>query len=181
MVGKQGSSRRSRRSRAKGTGSEFLRADRFGPLARARLSGPGLRTFLNIADRWDLSQTERRLILGSPVRSTCLDWVSKAREGRDLTLSLDVLLRISAVLGVHKGLKMMVGPDAEEQRTWLRAPHDAPTFGGKPPIALLANGTLDGIMRVRRHLDALGGSMFAAPVATEEEPARYADDDILLS
>jgi hypothetical protein len=129
-------------------------ADRFGPANRRRLSGPGLRAFLNIADLWGLSEGERMMVLGLPGRSTYFGWVSKAREGRDLTLPVDVLLRISAVLGVHKALRTLFGGSKAEEVAWLRDPHDAPDFGGQPPMALLANGTQDGIMLVRRYLDA---------------------------
>lgn len=154
-------------------------ATRLDPANRHRLSGPGLRAFLNVADLWGLTEGERLMVLGLPGRSTYFGWVSRAREGRDLTLPVDALLRISAVLGVHKALQILFGSGPEEV-AWLREPHDAPTFGGQPPMALLANGTQDGIMLVRRYLDAFRGGIFAAPGAADRDAAPYADDDIVI-
>jgi hypothetical protein len=155
-------------------------ARQFSPENRRRLSGPGLRAFLDIADLWRLTEGERLMVLGLPGRSTYFGWVSRARGGRDLTLPFDTLLRISAVLGVHKALRILFGSGPEEV-AWLREPHHAPTFGGQPPMALLANGTQDGIMLVRRYLDAFRGGVFAAPGAADLGAVPYADDDIVIA
>src|SRR3546814_1243839 len=79
-----------------------LPISRFAPANRRRLSGAGLRTFLAIADLWSLTEEQRRLILGYPARSTYRGWVKKAREHRDITLSVDALMRISAILGIDR-------------------------------------------------------------------------------
>jgi hypothetical protein len=156
-------------------------ANRFDPGNRRRLSGPGFRAFLNIADLWDLSETERRMVLGLPGRSTYFGWVSKTRDGRELTLPVDVLLRISGVLGVHKALRILFGGSKAEEVSWLRDPHDAPAFGGQPPMALLANGTQDGIMLVRRYLDAFRGGVFAPLGTVDLDFQPYSDDDVIIA
>jgi Protein of unknown function (DUF2384) len=161
-------------------GRPMVDAGHFAPAKRRRLSGPAMRTFLNIADKWQLSESERLMVLGLPGRSTYFGWISKARASEDLTLPLDALLRISAVLGVHKSLSILFGTD-HEALGWLRGPHDAPTFGGQPPMALLINGTQDGIMLVRRYLDAFRGGTFAAPDADDQNAAPYTDDDIVIA
>ncbi|NYZ16042.1 DUF2384 domain-containing protein [Azospirillum sp. RWY-5-1] len=160
-------------------GPAILDAGRFAADNRRRLSGPGLRSFLAIADAWGLGEGERLLLLGLPGRSTYFGWVAKARAGQDLTLPVDTLLRISGVLGVHKALRILFADDPEGV-AWLRDPHDAPTFGGQPPLALLTNGTPDGIMLVRRYLDALRGGVFAAPGSAVDAADAYGDDDIVI-
>lgn len=92
-------------SAAKAAVARFVRAN------RRRLSGPGLRTFLAIAALWGLTDEQRRLILGYPARSTYRAWVKKARKHRDITLSGDVLMRISAILGIYKGLRILFADD----------------------------------------------------------------------
>jgi hypothetical protein len=77
---------------------------RFQPANRQRLSGPGLRTFLTIADLWGLSEVQRRLALGFPSRSTYHSWCGKAREHEPITLDFDALTRISAVVGIYQAL-----------------------------------------------------------------------------
>lgn len=176
-------SRRNRRSEAGAsveTAPPAVNAGRFSAENRRRLSGPGLRAFLAIASLWSLSEAERLMILGLPARSTYFNWVSKAQDGRDLTLSVDVLLRISAVLGVHKALRILFGGSRDEEVAWLRDPHDAPAFGGQPPMALLANGTQDGIMLVRRYLDAFRGGTFTAPSTIDRDFEPYSGDDIVI-
>ncbi|ERM00783.1 hypothetical protein Q644_25005, partial [Brucella intermedia 229E] len=88
-----------------GKGPDILDAARFAPHSRKRLSGPGLRTFLTIADLWGgLDEQQRLMVLGLPSRSTYYNWVKAVRERRDITLDVDVLMRLSAVLGIHQAL-----------------------------------------------------------------------------
>src|ERR1700684_3811873 len=92
---------------------------RFSPESRKRLSGPGMRTFLAIADLWGLTEEQRRLILGLPPRSTFHGWAKAAREHVPLRLDLDTLLRISAILGIHQALGILF-PTEAEAIAWLR-------------------------------------------------------------
>lgn len=138
-----------------GTSCGTFDFERYSPANRTRLSGAGLRTFLNIADRWGLTTTERRIVLGWPAGSTYRRWVRRARAEQPLTLSVDQLMRISAALGIHAGLQVLY-PE-EEQVAWLREPHSNAVFGGRPPLALVTCGSLDGLMNVRRFLDARAG------------------------
>jgi uncharacterized protein (DUF2384 family) len=145
---------------------------------RRRLSGPALRTFVNVAERWGLSEAERLRVLGLPGRSTYYGWLDKARHGRSPALGLDVLLRISAVLGIHKALRIVFASD-RDGRAWLRAPNRGPTFGGQRPLDLVTSGTQDGLLAVRRHLDAWRGGQFAAPNSADAV-APLADADIVI-
>jgi Protein of unknown function (DUF2384) len=154
--------------------------ERFSPEQRKRLSSPGMRTFLAIANLWGLSEEERRMILGMPPRSTYHSWIKAAREHTALRLDLDTLLRISAVLGVHQALGILFATE-REGLAWLRGPHDAPVFGGRPPLALLTCGTQDGVLSVRRFLDAARGGLYMPPNSLDEAAAPLTDADIVLS
>jgi hypothetical protein len=125
---------------------------RFEPSNRRRLSGPGLRTFLNIADLWSLTEEQRRLILGFPSRSTYHNWSKRAREHRSLMLTVDVLTRISAILGIYGALRVLHADD-RQGTAWLRTPHNSIIFGGHPPLQLMTCGTQDGLLTVRRFVD----------------------------
>jgi len=158
----------------------FAGPERFSPDHRRRLSGPGMRTFLAIADLWSLTETQRRMILGQPPRSTFHGWMRAAREHDALRLDLDTLLRISALLGVHQALGVLFGSEAEGI-AWLRDPHDAPVFGGQAPLALLTCGTQDGILSVRRFLDAARGGQYMPPNSLDEAARPLTDGDIVFS
>ncbi len=160
-------------------GPAILDETRFAPEHRRRLSRPGLQTFINLAEQWQLSEGERLRILGLPGRSTYHGWVARARRGEELTLPVDVLLRISGILGIHKGLRILFG-SSQDALAWLRGPHRGPLFGGQPPIALITNGTQDGIMLVRRYLDAWRGGDFAAPNAADRDAPPFSDSDIVF-
>lgn len=161
-------------------GPHRLDVGRFAPANRRRLSAPGLRTFAAIADLWGLNEEQRRLILGMPSRSTFHAWLKAAREHRDVTLDVDVLTRISAVLGIHQALGVLniEEPDAV---AWLRRPHLAPVFGGQPPLALIASGTQDGLMQVRRFLDAARGGLYMSPNAVDEDARPYTDAELVFT
>lgn len=157
----------------------ILRADRFTAANRRRLSGAGLRAFLNIARVWALSERGKLSVLGFPSRSTFHNWVAKAEGGRALTLPADTLLRISAVLGIYKALRILF-EDEDTGIAWLRAPNAAPCFGGQRPIDLVTGGTQDGILLVRRYLDAWRGGVFAPPLDEAIEDVAWRPDDIAI-
>ena len=152
---------------------------RFAPANRRRLSGASLRTFLVIANHWGLTEKQRRLILGYPARSTYRGWVKKAREHRVITLSVDVLMRISATFGIHMGLRTLFDEE-QEGVAWLRQPHDARAFGGAAPIDLITSGTQETLMTVRRFVDSARGGLYIPPTPDEADFLPYEDGEILF-
>jgi hypothetical protein len=152
---------------------------RFTPANRRALSGPGLRAFVAIADRWGLAEADRIMILGLPAHSTYYGWVKAARRHRDITLPVDVLLRISAVLGIHQALRILFQTEPEGI-DWLRGPHAALVFGGRPPIDLVTSGTQDGLLTVRRFLDAARGGLYMPPNAADTDFRPLTNDDIVF-
>ncbi len=161
-------------------GADILYAARFSAANRRRLSGPGLRSFHAIADLWDLSEEERLLILGMPSRSAYYSWTKAVREHGEITLSADTLTRVSAVLGIHKALQILFATERDGLH-WLRGPHGAPLFGGQPPIALVVSGTQDGLLAVRRFLDAARGGIYMPPNAADEGFSPLTDGDIVFA
>jgi hypothetical protein len=161
------------------SGPLFLLPERFEPKARARLGGPALRAFAAIAEAWKLSEAQRLSILGFPGRSTYHYWLTKARNQKELLLPVDTLLRLSAVLGIHKNLRILFARP-EDEDAWLKKANDAAVFGGQPPLTLVTSGTQDGLMLVRRYLDAWRGGIFAAPNAADRDFRPYSDEDIVI-
>jgi hypothetical protein len=148
---------------------------------RIRLSAPALRTFVNIAAEWGLSERDRLAVLGQPGRSTYHAWLAKANAGRSLTLPLDTLVRISAVLGVYKAVKLIFVREGDDV-AWLRAPNSGPLFAGRAPLDLITSGAQDAILDVRRYLDAWRGGQASAPLAGATfEHAPIADDDLVFA
>lgn len=122
------------------------------PKIRRQISGPAIRTFLNVADAWRLTTEEQRGLLGWPPESTFY----KYKGGQVGTLPYDMLMRISLVLGIYKDLQILY-PERDLADRWIRLPNSNPLFGGKPALALMTEGGIDGLYQVRRLLDGRRG------------------------
>lgn len=154
--------------------------NRFDPVNRRRLSAPGLRTFLRIADHWGLNEQQRLLILGYPYRSRYISWCKQVQQQKQITLNVDVLIRISAVLGIYRGLRVICA-DEPQAVEWLRTPHKAIVFGGRPPLDLVTCGTQDGLLTVRRFLDSAYEGRYMPPGKLDVGFSGYDDADIIMS
>ncbi|MDU0343993.1 hypothetical protein [Bosea rubneri] len=107
---------------------------------RARVSGPGLRTFLNIADRWKLPESDRLALLQCDP-SQFADWSSIAQSNGPIVLETAELMRLSAILGVFAELQqLLASPDQE--RDWLTRVHKSQPFNGQAPLELLRGTAL---------------------------------------
>jgi hypothetical protein len=118
------------------------------------MSGPALRTFFRVADAWGLNVADQRALLGWPAAST----FHKYKGGDHGTLAFDTLTRISLVLGIYKALQVLY-PDATLADSWVRLPNTNPIFGGRPALTLMVEGGIDGLLQVRRLLDARRGGL----------------------
>jgi Antitoxin Xre/MbcA/ParS C-terminal toxin-binding domain/Antitoxin Xre-like helix-turn-helix domain len=122
------------------------------PKVRERMSPTAVRLFLGVSDLWRLAVDQRRALLGDISRATYHNW----QNGKVGTLTRDQLERISLVLGIHKGLKLLFADDASGMR-WLTSPnHDLP-FGGASPLERALRGSIDDLYAVRRYIDAWRG------------------------
>ena len=120
---------------------------------RARMAGPGLRTFFGIATEWGLTVQQQCTLLGDIARSTFHKW----RNDGTATLARDQLERISLVLGIYKAMKLLFA-DPEAGRAWFFAPNRDWTFGNKSPLARMLGGSIDDLYAVRRYLDSWRGA-----------------------
>lgn len=118
--------------------------------SRKDLTGPALRTFFRIADAWALKEAEQMKLLGLDNRSTFQTW----KRGAVAAIPKDALERISYVLGIYKGLKLLLPRTADE---WVRKPNGAPLFGGRPAIERMTSGNVADLYVVRQYIDAQRG------------------------
>lgn len=115
-------------------------------------SGPALRTFFKIAERWDLNVEEQMKLLGIGARSTFFKW----KQDLDGRLTMDTLERISYILGIFKALNILL-PDEDAADKWVKKPNDAPIFSGKTALARMLSGHVSDLYVVRQFLDAQRG------------------------
>ena len=122
------------------------------PRIRRQMSGPAIRSFLQIAKAWSLTVEEQRALLGWPPESTFY----KYKAGQTGALSFDTLMRISLILGIYKDLHILY-PEPDLADRWVKLPNSNPLFGGQPALALMMDGGMDGLYQVRRLLDGRRG------------------------
>ena len=127
-------------------------ADRQDPAVRKKLSGPAIRSFFKIGEAWKLTVEEEKALLGWPATST----LYKYKQNDFGTLSYDVLIRISLVLGIYKALHILY-PEKELADRWIKLPNSNSLFGGRPAIDFLRRAGIDGLYQVRRLLDSRVG------------------------
>ncbi|MEO6447245.1 MAG: MbcA/ParS/Xre antitoxin family protein [Gemmatimonadaceae bacterium] len=111
---------------------------------------PGaLRTFFRVADAWELSAKEARLLLGNPPESTYYKW----KSGKVGSVSRDLLERVSYLLGIYKALQLLL-PIAAAADAWVRAPNEAPLFNGRSALDVMLSGNVADLYLVRQYVDA---------------------------
>jgi hypothetical protein len=118
--------------------------------SRRDLTGPALRTFFRIAEAWKLKEQEQMRILGLDSRSTFQSW----KRGAVAAIPKDALERISYVLGIYKGLQILLPGTADE---WVRKPNKSPVFGGRSALDRMASGNVSDLYVVRQYIDAQRG------------------------
>lgn len=142
------------------------------------MSGSGLRTLLNVARVWELDVSEIRVLLGLPTATGFQVWSDAARADQALIVEADVLLRISAVLGIYRSLRMLEGTDAEGLN-WLRSINREIPLSGRAPLELMLTGFEPGLMDVRGYWLAKEQGGGTAPNEIDRNFKPYTDADLI--
>jgi hypothetical protein len=120
---------------------------------RRRLTPAALQAIRSLASAWGLTGDEAAALFSfSP--ST---W-DRIRSGAwRQTLSQDQLTRVSALVGIFKGLHLLFADDMADR--WPRLANSGPLFGNLTPIAAMTRGGIPLMLDVRRYVDALRGGL----------------------
>lgn len=119
---------------------------------RARLSGSAIKAFINIAGRWQLTESQSRGLLGGIASSTFHAWKTEPNKQK---LTQDILLRISLLIGIYKALHIYFGKDWADR--WVTLSNRGSLFAGVAPIDYMIRHGQPGMFQVRRMLDAWRG------------------------
>ena len=119
---------------------------------RERLSATAIKGFLNIAQRWNLTEVQARALLGGIASSTYHAWKSDPKRTK---LTQDTLVRISLVVGIYKALQIYFGRPWADR--WMTLGNRGPLFSGQPPIDFVIRRGQPGMVEVRRMLDSWRG------------------------
>lgn len=89
-------------------------------------------------------------LLGLDSRSTLQAW----KRGAVAAIPKDALERISYILGIYKGLHILLPQSADE---WVRKPNKAALFGGGSALQRMTSGNVADLYVVRQYIDAQRG------------------------
>ena len=128
-------------------------ADLSDEATRNALAPAAIKAMTRIAGTWKLDAAEASQLLGGISERS---WY-RLKEGRRESLSQDMLTRISALVGIYKGLRLLFAePLASE---WIARPNAHPLFGGQRPLDTMIKGGIPMMVRVRGYIDGLRGGL----------------------
>ena len=116
---------------------------------RERLSPAALRAVRRLTEQWSLKGPEIAALLGVSVST----WDRMNTGKWDKSLSQDQLTRVSALVGVFKGLHLLFADTMADR--WVRLTNRGDLFGNRTPIEAMIEGGIPTMLDVRRHVDAL--------------------------
>jgi len=120
---------------------------------RERLTPAALQAVQNLSRTWRLAGDEAAALLG--VSSSTWDRIKAQNWGR--TFSQDQFTRVSALVGVFKGLHLLFADDMADR--WPRLQNAGPLFANLTPIEAMERGGIPTMIEVRRYIDALRGGL----------------------
>ena len=121
---------------------------------RERLSPAAVEGSVRLAETWHLTSAEMCALLGDVSERT---WFRMKKGEWQGVLSHDTLTRISALIGIFKGLRLLFSEPLSDE--WIRLPNAGPIYGGRRPLDAMIAGGIPKMLDVRRHIDALRGGL----------------------
>lgn len=129
---------------------ELLRHD---TAADEELARVGIKAAARIADTWGLTAAQAADLADVPGRT----WARMRNGSWNGNLTRDQLLRLSAIAGVFKGLRLTFSEDLADR--WPTLPNTGPLFEGRSPIDVMIDGGLPSIIATRGYIDAVRGGV----------------------
>lgn len=120
---------------------------------RKRLTPVALKAFRRLSDHWQLDNEQAAALLG--VSPSTWDRIKAGRW--DKTLSQDQMTRVSAMVGVFKGLHLLFADSMADR--WPRLPNRGPVFERRSPVDAMIEGGIPRMLETRQYVDALRGGL----------------------
>ena len=120
---------------------------------KARLSKVALKAYKRLVEQWGLTGQQAAALLDVSTST----WERLKQDGKEKHLSQDQLTRISAMVGIYKGLHLLFADDMADR--WPRLENKAPLFARSSPIASMMKSGIPQMLEVRRYVDAVRGGL----------------------
>jgi Protein of unknown function (DUF2384) len=124
------------------------------PSDRARVAPAAIKAMIRIAETWKLNVGEACALLGGISERT---WYRMKKGEAGEASGQDVLTRISAIVGIYKGLRILFSEPLSTE--WVSRPNRDPIFGGRTPLAAMIGEGIPKMLQTRAYIDALRGGL----------------------
>lgn len=121
---------------------------------RRRYTPTALKAYLALVDKWELSGVQAAALLA--VSTSTWERIKRNAE-KAAPLNQDQLTRLSALVGIYKGLHLLFADELADK--WVGLANRGPLFGGQTPVDSMIEGGIPQMIDVRRHVDALRGAL----------------------
>jgi hypothetical protein len=122
------------------------------PTDRVRLSCVAIKAFLSLAKAWHLGNRDAAELVC--VSGSTFD---RMKRGNPVALNQDQLTRVSAMVGIYKGLHLLFADRMADD--WPVLANTGPLFKGASPIAAMKAGGIPKMLDTRRYIDATRGGL----------------------
>lgn len=123
-------------------------------ITRQHLTPAAVDGMVRLGEIWRLTSAEMCALLGDVSERT---WFRMKKGAWPGALSQDSLTRVSALLGIFKGLRLLFSEPLCDE--WVRLPNKGPLYGGRRPLDAMIEGGIPRLLEVRRHIDAMRGGL----------------------
>lgn len=113
----------------------------------------GMKAFRRICDFWNLKNKTAAALLDVEPRT----WTRIKSGTWTGKLTQDQVLRLSALVGLYKGLHLCFGDQLADR--WPTLANSGPPYMGRSPVEYMEQGGLPALLTTRGHIDAVRGGM----------------------
>lgn len=117
------------------------------------LDAVALKAYRRLAEVWELTNDEAAALADVMPRT----WGRMKQDGWPGRLSQDQRLRLSALVGLYKGLRLYFSDSLADR--WVKRDNTGPLFQGASPLVFMRAGGLPAILLTRNYVDALRGGL----------------------
>lgn len=108
------------------------------------------RAVVNLFRKWRLTDAQACTLLGDISVTTYNRW----KQGQIGRLGPDLKMRLSCLMGIHKGLRYLF-TEKDRAYAWVKKANQH--FGGRSALDLMMQGRITDLFDVRTYLDAVRG------------------------
>ncbi len=116
----------------------------------AEMSADLAHTVMLILHDWGVEPSDQVTLLGLP-SGTKPRALTRYRQGTALPEDADTGERIAHLVAIHQGLSVMFSYNPQLANLWVTTGSDR--FGGASPLDVMLGSGIDGMRRVRDHMD----------------------------